>query len=422
MALRSADEVLRRIADLGPHDAYEVLDVPRDATDERIAQAYRRAMAREHPDRGGSPAQAQLLNCAYEVLSRHRATYDLSRVEAARAARTPDDVRTAGDDLADADEPFVAAGEGGEAADGVGTAESGTAPPVEPDVVEEPPDDAVPLLVQPEPAEPVVEEAPHRQFLDGRLWLVGVALLVAAVVVMVGQQVTSARRVGTQPPPDPASAAAAATTGDGGQWTASRYEPSQALAGRSSATPASPSGSPSVVAPPTDHECVVRPDATLWCSGSGHQGQLGDGRGADSARPVRVGAPADGWLTVAVGAASSCALRADAGLWCWGDNGFGQLGDGTTGVRAAPVRIAPTAAWIAVAVSTHTCAVRSDHTLWCWGDGAHGELGDNGTSGRLVPTQVGGETTWAAVVVNPGRTCGLRQNGSSMCWGTAAAG
>jgi alpha-tubulin suppressor-like RCC1 family protein len=165
---------------------------------------------------------------------------------------------------------------------------------------------------------------------------------------------------------------------------------------------------------------VVRPDTSLWCWGGNRYGQLGNGGTGDAAQPVRVTAPADHWLTVAVGAESTCALRSDAGLWCWGDNRYGQLGDGSATARRRPVRVGGSQTWVALAVGTHTCAVRTDHTLWCWGAGAHGELGDGTTQGRRAPGQVGAETTWAAVSVQEARTCAVRQNGSSECWGATA--
>jgi hypothetical protein len=135
--------------------------------------------------------------------------------------------------------------------------------------------------------------------------------------------------------------------------------------------------------------------------------------------PVRVGADAR-WATVSVGGGASCGLHVDGALWCWGDNSFGQVGDGTNSLRTTPVPVEPTSRWLALDVDTHACAVRSDHSLWCWGAGRLGELGDAGGVDRGTPVRLGAEAAWAAVTVGPGWTCGVRQDGSRQCWGSSA--
>ena len=83
-------------------------------------------------------------------------------------------------------------------------------------------------------------------------------------------------------------------------------------------------------------------------------------------------------------------------VWSWGFNGSGQLGDGTTTQRNAPV--AADAGWKQVsAAAWHTLAVRADGTLWAWGDNSNGELGDGTTTNRLSPVQIGTATSWAPV-------------------------
>jgi alpha-tubulin suppressor-like RCC1 family protein len=62
-------------------------------------------------------------------------------------------------------------------------------------------------------------------------------------------------------------------------------------------------------------------------------------------------------------------VRDDGTAWCWGDNFFGQLGDGTTTRRITPTQVGTETDWVTVtAASTHTCGVRADGSAWCWGD------------------------------------------------------
>ena len=437
MSLRSADEVPRRIADLGLHDAYDVLGAPADASTEHIAQAYRRAMLRAHPDRGGSPVRAQLVNCAYEVLSRYRDVYDRSRLHSGAG---PDDDDSGG----------RLYGDPADDADGGLDDRFGDRFDDGPDdrYDDEPGDDdpAPRIRVEPGAPEPDVEP-PTRHVPGRRLMFVAVGALLVVAGILVGRHLTgdqdltavpttdtwtssqfepsgglsgsgSAGTASASPAPATSLAASAGTAADGGA-AASQASASLASASAVSAS-ASPSGSPPVTTPVTGHQCVVRQDASLWCWGDNRRGQLGNNTLTGATDPVRVGAGSDRWVTVSAGASSTCALRSDAGLWCWGDNTYGQLGDGTSTAHSTPQRVAAGHAWLAVAVGTHTCAVRGDHTLWCWGAGEHGELGDGRAVGRPTPGEVGAETTWAAVTVAGARTCAVRQNGTSACWGTNA--
>src|SRR5438270_799091 len=78
------------------------------------------------------------------------------------------------------------------------------------------------------------------------------------------------------------------------------------------------------------YACAVRAGGSVWCWGSGGNGQLGNNATADSPIAVQVvttaGPPLTGIVAVAGGSYFACALASDATVWCWGDNGQGQLG------------------------------------------------------------------------------------------------
>jgi alpha-tubulin suppressor-like RCC1 family protein len=168
--------------------------------------------------------------------------------------------------------------------------------------------------------------------------------------------------------------------------------------------------------------CEVRADGTLWCWGYNAYGQLGDGSTTTRYYPEKVGHDTT-WAQVAHGGNHVCAVKVDGSLWCWGYNGYGQLGDGTTTAQVLPERIGAQFTWAQVgAGANHTCAVQTNGSLWCWGDNGSSEGGDPASGVRLLPRHVGAATNWAQVQAGQNFTCGLQTNGTLWCWGTNSYG
>lgn len=167
--------------------------------------------------------------------------------------------------------------------------------------------------------------------------------------------------------------------------------------------------------------CGVRTDRTLWCWGLNHKGQLGIGTTADKAVPTRVGTATD-WDTVSVDWFHACATTTAGRAFCWGDNSAGQVGDGTETRRLVPTPVAGTAGWRSVqAGGWHTCGVRQDGTAACWGRNDFGELGTGTTRKALVPAAVAGRD-WRSIAVSWAGSCGLRTTGAVACWGRGDQG
>ena len=107
-------------------------------------------------------------------------------------------------------------------------------------------------------------------------------------------------------------------------------------------------------------------------------------------------------------------LFSDGGLWTWGDNNFGNLGDNTSATKSSPVQtIASGTNWKQVASGFyHTAAIKTDGTLWTWGHNSQGQLGDGSSIvHRSSPIQtVSGGTNWILVTAGVYHTACIRDD------------
>ena len=175
------------------------------------------------------------------------------------------------------------------------------------------------------------------------------------------------------------------------------------------------------------HSCAIQL-SLLWCWGANWDGQLGDGSTDDQPSPVEVRSspgnsiPLMGVTAVSTGYHHTCAI-VDSGVMCWGGNYAGQLGDGTTVSRHAPVGVIGLGPGSGVdqvvAGDSHTCA-RVNGGVQCWGLNAYGALGDNTTYNRALPVVVAGLGPGSEVIdISAGEyhTCAVLSDGHVKCWG-----
>ncbi len=170
------------------------------------------------------------------------------------------------------------------------------------------------------------------------------------------------------------------------------------------------------------HACGISAAAKLFCWGSDSAGGIGDG-GANINQPTAV--PVDAAFTytqVAASNYSTCGIRSDTGLLCWGNNTSGQLGLGDTTQRTVPTLVGT--GYLKVAMfQTSTCAIKIDGTLQCWGNQTGGRLG-NGAGAGFIPTpqviSIGGMA--ADVSLGWDHGCAVRVDGQILCWGENAVG
>ena len=118
---------------------------------------------------------------------------------------------------------------------------------------------------------------------------------------------------------------------------------------------------------------------------------------------------------IAAGIAHTCAITPEGGVQCWGNNSYGQLGDGTNTSSNVPVNVLRIAGGTTiVAGGNHTC-VLAGNDVWCWGQNSQGQLGDGTTSNRSIPVKV--LTGVVDITAGPDYTCAVMTYGQVMCWG-----
>ena len=173
------------------------------------------------------------------------------------------------------------------------------------------------------------------------------------------------------------------------------------------------------------HTCALTAAGGVRCWGWNKYGQLGDGTRTTRDTPVNVTGLASGVTQIAAGGFHTCALLASGGVKCWGSNGTGELGDGTTARRLAPIDVAGLGSGVVqiVAGYQHTCALTAASGVKCWGWNEYGQLGDNSTTSRLIPTDVSGLTSGVTRITGGGYyTCALTAAGGAKCWGSNSSG
>lgn len=140
-----------------------------------------------------------------------------------------------------------------------------------------------------------------------------------------------------------------------------------------------------------EHVVAARDDGTVWAWGENWFGQIGDGTagifgGVDRLTPAQV-PDLTGITSVGAGDTHSIALGSDGHAWTWGSNNDGVLGIGEPPgwVYVTPNAVVDLDNLIAVSAgSFHNLALRDDGTVWAWGQNTYGQLGDGTTVGIRV--------------------------------------
>jgi alpha-tubulin suppressor-like RCC1 family protein len=177
------------------------------------------------------------------------------------------------------------------------------------------------------------------------------------------------------------------------------------------------------------HTCALGSDASAYCWGRDDNGQLGNGSTLtdNQPSPSQVQMPAGvSFSSIAAGANHTCALGSDASAYCWGNDGGGQLGNGSTLTASQPspsqMQMPTGVSFSSIAAgNSHTCAMGSDARAYCWGTDINGQLG-NGTaltSNQPSPSrvQVPAGVSFSSIETGGSHTCALGSDASAYCWG-----
>ena len=165
------------------------------------------------------------------------------------------------------------------------------------------------------------------------------------------------------------------------------------------------------------HTCVLDVDGKAHCWGTNGHGQLGNGTTTGSATPVAV-AGGRTFAMVEAGDSTTCAVTPEGEGYCWGSGKVGQLGNGSTEDSAVPVRVSAPQPLASIAVGLRVaCALARDGTAYCWGRNTSGNVG-NGTRVMVTtPTAVSTSLKFRQISVGVTQSCGLTADGTAYCWG-----
>jgi alpha-tubulin suppressor-like RCC1 family protein len=179
------------------------------------------------------------------------------------------------------------------------------------------------------------------------------------------------------------------------------------------------------------HTCAIDSMDRLWCMGQNNRGEVGNGNTTFQPRMIQITA-LPSVKQVSCGMSTTCAIDSTNNLWCWGSNHNGVIGiNSTASFLTTPQRVGGSQKFKSVSVGTYqVCAIDETNRPWCWGFNGHGQLGNGTTTNSSVPTLVMGLTQVKEIFAKQNKgwfdqatgdtnnhTCAIDMNSNLWCWG-----
>ena len=171
-----------------------------------------------------------------------------------------------------------------------------------------------------------------------------------------------------------------------------------------------------------EHTCAVTASGSVKCWGNNATGQLGNGSFSSSPLPTLVLGFDVQVRAVAAGAGHSCALTVIGSVKCWGNNGWGQLGNNSTDASSnTPVDVVGLSSGV-TGISANgyfTCVIQGNSGVKCWGNNRAGQLGsgDSVYASRVPMAVLGLPAGVTQVALGEIHACALTAIGAIKCWG-----
>ena len=164
------------------------------------------------------------------------------------------------------------------------------------------------------------------------------------------------------------------------------------------------------------HSAAIDRNGNLWLWGENNWGELGDGTTEERHEPIKI---MDGAQSASLGLFFSAAIKTDGSLWLWGNDTFGKLGDGSHVTRYEPVKIMDDVKTVSLG-EYHSAAIKEDGSLWLWGKNEKGQLGDGSTENRYEPVKIMDGVQ--SVSLGDDYSAAIKEDGSLWLWGNNTSG